>query len=76
METTEIDVLKARAAASQSTATYWRKQCERAEAKVRDLEGLLVDAGRRAQKAERQRDEATPVPEIQLPRLELDERLI
>ena len=58
METTEIDVLKARAAASQSTATHWRKQCERAEARVRVLEGLLVEAGQRVQAAERARDAA------------------
>lgn len=48
-EVTNLDVLRAQAAAYQSTAYHWRKQCERTEIRVRELEQALVEAGRRAE---------------------------
>ena len=48
LEVTDMDVLRARAAAYETSAYHWREQCKRAEARNRQLEQALVEAGRRA----------------------------
>lgn len=48
-EVTDLDVLKARAVAHRNAAEFWRRQCERTEIRVRELEQALVEAGRRAE---------------------------
>ena len=58
MEANQESILRAQLAAYITSSTYWRKACVEAQDKNRELENLLAEAGARAQRAERQRDEA------------------